>query len=54
MKKGTLLVLTYTLVVVILVASVKAVQTYVACNQASHEVMLADCGDGPPPTPAGQ
>jgi hypothetical protein len=50
MKKATLLILTYALVVVALVVSVKLTQTYIIHNQAIHEVRLADCDD-PPPTP---
>jgi hypothetical protein len=47
MKKGTILILSYTLVVVALVVSVKLVQTYATHSRATHESLLADCGDPP-------
>jgi hypothetical protein len=51
MKKGTLLILTYTLVVVALVVSVKLVQIHAIHNQATHEALIADCNDpNPGPT----
>jgi hypothetical protein len=51
MKKGTLIILAYTVIVVALVVSVKLVQTYVTHSQTTHTSLLADCGD-PPVTPS--
>lgn len=49
MKKGALLILVYTMVVVALVVSVKVAKTYASHKTASHEAMVASCDD-PPPT----
>ena len=52
MKKGNRLILTYTLVVVASVTSVKLVRTY--ANLLIPGSGRADCGDPtPPPTPGG-
>jgi hypothetical protein len=55
MKKGNLLILTYTLVVLASVTSVKLVRTYAnLLVPGSGRADCGDCGDPtPPPTPGG-
>ena len=50
MKKGTLLILVYTVVIAAIIGSVKLAQYCTAHNQTTPEIRVASCDD-PPPTP---
>ncbi len=54
MKKGTLLILVYTMAIGALVVSVKLVQVVVNHSHIAHETLLADCGDPLPDDSPGE
>jgi hypothetical protein len=53
MKKGTLLILIYTVVVIALITSIKLAQAN-STNRSHHETLVAGCDDNNNTTSAGE